>query len=63
MDEKILHGKKNGMLVLLLSLLIYAVAATGLILTLLAGVRDVRSIPRPGAALVETPAALRPHRP
>jgi hypothetical protein len=34
MDEKILHGKKNGMLVLLISLLIYAVATIGLILTI-----------------------------
>lgn len=34
MDEKILHGKKHGMLVFLISLLIYAAALTGLIATI-----------------------------
>lgn len=34
MDEKILHGNKHGMLVLLLSLLIYAAALIGLIVTI-----------------------------
>lgn len=34
MDEKILHGKKHGMLVFLISLLIYAAALVGLIATI-----------------------------
>jgi len=34
MDEKILHGKKHGMLVFLISLLIYAAALAGLIATI-----------------------------